>query len=315
MGINTTLLIGKILMSEKVYIENESGTYKFDKDGFQATATVNTNTYLVGINPSIPNDIFNIKVNGDNKFYIDTVNNRINAEMWINAIGGTLGNLTVAGTLQGGYINGTSITVNNGLNTVSINPTSGIELYNGSNKIFCFDEYGNIIANNVIFNDGKFKGVLESTTMLSTWTLGNYKNVLEIGQSLFSIDKTDLNGVTQEHAGLYSYGLSLTDFTYSRTADYLNDSIMLHDQYGYLFAVSDVYLSYKGYAIIHSGKNGVTYDSTSGIYLFAPAPHNHYEYALSSDLSNYVLTGTFDQTVSDIAATINSLEARVAALE
>jgi hypothetical protein len=109
MGINTDYLIGRVVLTENLYITNTSGTYNFNKDGFTATATVGSNSYLVGINPSTPSTIFRIAVNGSNKLYVDTVNNRLNIEGYINATGGTLGNLTVTGTLTGGIISGSSI--------------------------------------------------------------------------------------------------------------------------------------------------------------------------------------------------------------
>lgn len=120
MGINTDLFIGKIMMSENVYIENQSGTYKFDLNGFNATSTLNGNTYSVGIVPNTPSSIFKIAVNGSNKLYVDTVNNRLVMNGEINATSGTLGNLTVSGTLTGGTIYGTTVSAST-INGTTIN--------------------------------------------------------------------------------------------------------------------------------------------------------------------------------------------------
>lgn len=103
MGINTDYLIGRVVLTENLYITNQSGNYNFNKDGFTATATVGSNTYLVGINPSTPSTIFRIAVNGSNKFYIDTVTNNLVFSGNLQAAGGTFsGSLNAAtGTFSG----------------------------------------------------------------------------------------------------------------------------------------------------------------------------------------------------------------------
>jgi hypothetical protein len=125
MGINTDLFIGRIMMSENVFIENKSGTYKFDLNGFNATATLNGNTYSVGIIPNVPSSIFQILVNGSKKLYVDTVNNRLVVNGEINATSGTLGDLTVTGIITGGVFNGTTFNGATGNFTGSITATSG----------------------------------------------------------------------------------------------------------------------------------------------------------------------------------------------
>lgn len=108
-GLNTEVLVGSLIMGERMILTNSSGNYTWDNNGMVASATVGANTYLVGINPSTPSNIFRIAVNGVNKLYVDTINNRLNIEGYINATGGTLGNLNVIGTLTGGIISGSSI--------------------------------------------------------------------------------------------------------------------------------------------------------------------------------------------------------------
>jgi hypothetical protein len=77
MGINTDLIFGKLLMTENCYIENESGTYSFDKNGFVSESTIGANIYSVKINPSSPANIFNIAVNNISKLYVDVNTNRL----------------------------------------------------------------------------------------------------------------------------------------------------------------------------------------------------------------------------------------------
>jgi hypothetical protein len=109
MGINTDYLIGKILITDYLYAENEAGNMSFTKNGLLLSSTVGANNYSVGLNASTPSEIFNIKVNDVNKFYIDTISNSLVMNGIINATSGTLGDLTITGTLTGGYIRGSTI--------------------------------------------------------------------------------------------------------------------------------------------------------------------------------------------------------------
>ena len=133
-GIATEVLIGEIVIGSKLRITNSSGNYTIDTNGFTASATVGSNDYSVGINPSNPANIINVKINDTKKFYIDTSTNElifdgkltanaINAEM-INALnivatsvksswvytGVINANQITAGTISGDRINGGTIT-------------------------------------------------------------------------------------------------------------------------------------------------------------------------------------------------------------
>lgn len=105
-GVATEILIGNLILGSKLKIVNTSGTYSIDNNGFSAVNGI----YSVVINPNKPNEIFKIAVNNQNKFYVDTINNRLVMYGEINATNGTLGNLTVTGTLTGGNITGSKIT-------------------------------------------------------------------------------------------------------------------------------------------------------------------------------------------------------------
>lgn len=87
-GLNTEVIVGSLLLGGKLNITNSSGTYLIDNNGFTANAIVGANTYSVGINPSTPSDIINVKVNGVKKFYIDTTTNELmfNGKLTANAI-------------------------------------------------------------------------------------------------------------------------------------------------------------------------------------------------------------------------------------
>lgn len=148
-GLNTEVIVGSLLLGGKLNITNSSGTYLIDNNGFTASATVGVNTYSVGINPSTPSDIINVKVNGVKKFYIDTITNELmfNGKLTANAINADMinalnivassvksdwvyaGNINAsqinAGTISGDRIYGGTIT------GASINSV----FYNGSDTI------------------------------------------------------------------------------------------------------------------------------------------------------------------------------------
>lgn len=112
-GLNTEVIVGSLLLGGKLNITNSSGTYLIDNNGFTANATVGVNTYSVGINPSTPSDIINIKVNGVKKFYIDTATNELmfDGKLTASAVS-TLeinANQITAGTISGDRINGGTI--------------------------------------------------------------------------------------------------------------------------------------------------------------------------------------------------------------
>ncbi|MDR2277388.1 MAG: hypothetical protein LBE23_05975, partial [Vagococcus sp.] len=94
------VISGQLLMGENLSIINKSGTYTINNNGLTASSKVGSNTYSVGINPNTPSDIFNIKVNGSKKLYVDTVNNKLVFSGELEAAGGTF-----SGTVKGGSIN------------------------------------------------------------------------------------------------------------------------------------------------------------------------------------------------------------------
>ena len=128
-GINCELLVNKLTMSENVWIENDSGTYKFTDDGFNASNGINT----IKIQPNKSNELFSIYKGSDKKFYIDSDGN-----VWF------VGNIT-GSSITGGNINGTNITggsINIGGNNFTVD-SSGYMSATGGN----FN--GNINASNI----------------------------------------------------------------------------------------------------------------------------------------------------------------------
>lgn len=67
-GIGASLLLGKIVIAENLYIQNKNNTLTMGADGFKAKAL---NGFSVQINPDDPNNIFNISKDDEKFFYID----------------------------------------------------------------------------------------------------------------------------------------------------------------------------------------------------------------------------------------------------
>ncbi len=143
-GVATDVLVGDIILGSKLNITNNSGNYTINNNGFTASSTIGNNTYSVGINPSTPSDILNVKINDDHLLYLDTETRRL-----------VLKNTSIkASSFIGGSIESENYTPD----TVDINNTllgTKIDLTNG-----------NIYSKNfsIINGDAKFKGHVEATT-------------------------------------------------------------------------------------------------------------------------------------------------------
>jgi hypothetical protein len=215
MGISTDVIFGNFVLTQNLTVSNTDRSVVINKDGIVSTATVGTNTYSVGINPSTIDEIFNIKLNGEKQLYVDMTNTRLVYNGYINATGGTLGNLTVTGTLSGGYIYGSNISGSlitstgildgNSYSTVINNgfiQTSLIQcdlMYSGITTI---NSSGINVGNGVLLRDNNITcGGTVSTTNLSvsninsiptsdfattTWVLNNFQTSGNyVSQSIF----------------------------------------------------------------------------------------------------------------------------------
>lgn len=129
-GINAEVLMSKLVMSENLWIENDSGTYKFNDAGFIASSGNNS----VRIQPNQSGELFSLYKGNNKQFYVDSD-----------------GNVIFSGNLQGatgtfsGLISGGSINLGNGTFTV--------------------DKDGNVFANNGTFcGNCTFKGTLDGAS-------------------------------------------------------------------------------------------------------------------------------------------------------
>lgn len=105
-GINAEVLMSKLVMSENLWIENDSGTYKFNDDGFIAKSGNNS----VRIQPNQSGELFSICKGNNKQFYVDSDGNVH-----------FTGDLTGSSGTFGGNISGGSINLGNGTFTVDSN--------------------------------------------------------------------------------------------------------------------------------------------------------------------------------------------------
>ena len=144
-------ICGRLLMSQKLIVSNESGSYTIDKDGFTASQTKNGSKYSVKINPDTPDNIFSIAIDDKKLLYVDTTNKALTFEGKIIAKSGTIASFNIADkTLTSGNI---------GLNS---DTTSGqIAFWAGStdrnNAAFRVSNTGALTCSNATITGGSLK--------------------------------------------------------------------------------------------------------------------------------------------------------------
>lgn len=126
-AVNAEAILGKLFLGEYLTLQNNSGTYKFDDDGFIAKGGNNS----VRIQPNQSGELFSIYKGNNKQFYVDSDGN-------VHFTGDLTGSSGIfSGQLKGGSIN----------------------LGNGT---FMVDKNGNVFANNGTFGGNcTFKGTLD----------------------------------------------------------------------------------------------------------------------------------------------------------
>jgi hypothetical protein len=199
MGINTDYLIGKVVISENLFVENASGNYTINDNGFNASATVGGVVYSAGFNPSVPTEIINVKVNGVNKFYIDTANNRLVFSGHLSAASGTFsGSLSAATGTFSGLLSGGSINIGNNRFTVDAN---GLVTINSNGLIVNSTNFKLTADGTMTCINGNFIGNITGGTM----NINNAFTVSNTGDLYASTAKFGGgdNNVTIDSNGLY----------------------------------------------------------------------------------------------------------------
>gem|GEM_PF-5223994 len=131
-GLIADALVSKIVMSHYLWIENESGNYRFDDNGFWGTN--GTNTFI--LNPS-NDEIFQILKGNEKVIWMDTN-----------------GNANFTGIL----------TISNGTNTFIVNPTQDeiFQILKGDEKVIWMDTNGN----------ANFTGTITGSTIIGSTIIG-----------------------------------------------------------------------------------------------------------------------------------------------
>ncbi len=175
-GLAADAILGRILLSEQLYISNSSGTYTVDKNGMIAK----NGSYQVKINPNTPSDIFSISIDNKKLLYVDANSKKLKFEGDIESKSGHIASFVISEkTLVSGNIGMSSDTTKGaksfwaGHATPSSAPfwvdntgklhASNIEVTGGSIKVgnnFIVDNQGNMTAKN-----GKFTGNISGSSI------------------------------------------------------------------------------------------------------------------------------------------------------
>lgn len=149
-AVNAEAILGKLFLGEYLTLQNNSGTYKFDDDGFIAKGGNNS----VRIQPNQSGELFSIYKGNNKQFYVDSDGNVH-----------FTGDLTGSSGIFSGQLKGGSINLGNGTFTV--------------------DKNGNVFANNGTFGgnctfkgtldgaDGSFSGKINASSgTIGAWNIG-----------------------------------------------------------------------------------------------------------------------------------------------
>jgi len=236
-GVLADVICGNLVMGNALNITNTSGTYSITNNGLQCMNGI----YSVTINPNTPAQIFNIAVNGISKLYVDTTNNQLVMDGHINANSGTLGNLTVLGTLTGGTFSGSNFVGATGTfsGTVSAGYITGSTISGGNIS-------GSSISSGTI-SGSKIYG----TTINSDWEHGDSKITLYMDQTDFAVEYRSVNTLINRSA-MGQYGVYITNKEYGNNyyGSYKANSIQLRNGNTYYFQVDQSLFQYKGYDIV-----------------------------------------------------------------
>ena len=173
-SLNAEVLVSKLVMSENLWIENDSGTYKFDDAGFIASSGKNS----VRIQPNKSGELFSI-YKGDNR------------QVYINSDG----DVQFSGLVSGGSINinnkfmvdkDGNVTAKSGTFSGLLDGSSGtfggvtIDSNGLSSNQFSIDAYGN----------ASFSGTLSAASITSSGVLNDYLT----SSDLANAGSTTING-------------------------------------------------------------------------------------------------------------------------
>ena len=223
-SLNAEVVMGKLVMSEYLHVENESGTYKFDDDGFIASSTNNKNQ--IKIQPSNDGELFSIYKGNSKQFYVDSDGNVIFAGDLSGANG------TFTGVLKGG----------------------SIDIGDGN---FTVDKNGNMIAKNGTFGgtlkgvDGEFTGDLKGSNI--------YGSTIEGG----TIRGTNITGANGNFTEGFSVSCPIDDFYLSSDLIIKGDSSGIKFGYNNMYGFYGMELFKSGINLSTSGGKNFSLDQVT----------------------------------------------------
>lgn len=192
-AVNAEAILGKLFLGEYLTLQNNSGTYKFDDDGFIAKGGNNS----VRIQPNQSGELFSIYKGNNKQFYVDSDGN-------VHFTGDLTGSSGIfSGQLKGGSINlgnGTFMVDKDGNLTANKGTFSG-DLIGGSINInngnFLVDKYGNMkanagligdwgITNGYLWYDGDYGTSIISPSLIQLLSNENNDGTIISNNSIFS---------------------------------------------------------------------------------------------------------------------------------
>ena len=260
-GINCELLVNKLTMSENVWIENNSGTYKFDDAGFIASSGKNS----VRIQPNKSGELFSI-YKGDNR------------QVYINSDG----DVQFSGLVSGGSIN-----IGNGTFTVDKSGNMYASSGTFTGTIYCSSGTigGWTIGTNSLYANATSTslGVFDSVLMPGQLSFKNYSDqkTLIINPVNIAWDNGGLTKITE--SSITTTDLSTTDLSFVRGS---NPKIKWTGQ-----------LSFATDLNVHFSKTPYVDNSSDGYNGYvAKSSWVKDKFALKSSLSDY-LTKSYASTL------------------
>ena len=291
-GLNAEVLVSKLVMSENLWIENNSGTYKFDDAGFIASSGKNT----IKIQPNNSGELFSIYKDSNKQFYINSD-----------------GDVEYAGTLRGatgifsGLISGGEININN---TFTVDKNGNMYASSGTftGTIYCSSGTigGWTIGTNSLYANATSTslGVFDSVLMPGQLSFKNYSDqkTLIINPVNIAWDNGGLTKITE--SSITTTDLSTTDLSFVRGSNpkitwtgqlsFATDLNVHFSKTPYVDNSSDGYNGYVAksswvkdkFALKSSLSDYLTKSYASTLY--APKEHSHPKYTTESEVRSIV---------------------------
>ena len=292
-GINCELLVNKLTMSENVWIENNSGTYKFDDAGFIASSGKNS----VRIQPNQSGELFSIYKGNNKQFYVDSDGN-VHFK----------GDLTGSSGTFSGNISGGSINIGNGTFTVDSNGNMYASSGTFTGTIYCSSGTigGWTIGTNSLYANATSTslGVFDSVLMPGQLSFKNYSDqkTLIINPVNIAWDNGGLTKITE--SSITTTDLSTTYLSFVRGSNpkitwtgqlsFATDLNVHFSKTPYVDNSSDGYNGYVAksswvkdkFALKSSLSDYLTKSDASTSY--APKTHSHPKYTTESEVRSIV---------------------------